>query len=229
MIIRASGDGLKDEEDDHAFQKLVGDVQRVRQDLTTTQSDVEGAVDDAAAAAADAAAASALAATKASPADITTALAPYALSSSIFTPTYVITTSSSGLTQNMTGGFDQLTTAIPNATGTGGMAISSGVFTAPATGLYHVTAAIHTFVNLGAGAASCTFEFSILNASFVGPRAANVIYRPAFSGGSDFGASLSANFSLSATDTLKFFAQVVPGAVVTPTTWVDYISVVRLL
>ncbi len=49
MIIRASGDGLKDEEDDHAFQKLVGDVQRLRQELATAEADLNTAITSASA------------------------------------------------------------------------------------------------------------------------------------------------------------------------------------
>jgi hypothetical protein len=77
LIIRAAGDGLKDEDDDHAFQKLVGDVQRVRQELAETTDTADSAAADATAAAAAAAAASALAATKATAADITAALAAH--------------------------------------------------------------------------------------------------------------------------------------------------------
>jgi hypothetical protein len=203
LIIRAAGDGLKDEDDDHAFQKLVGDVQRVRQELAETTETADTAASDATAAAAAAAAASALAATKATAADITAALAPYALTSSIFAPTYV-TTGNSGVGQAGASGVQvQLTTCVANGTGTGGMAITSGVFTAPGDGLYQVCiSTIGAFTSNAAGLAEAYWLIqSSIGTSWIDRRTYSVAAASTISAQ----ASMSALYYLTSGQSLSFY------------------------
>lgn len=112
MIIRTAGGwGLKDPDDDEAFQMLVGDVQRLSQRSIVTTTEAQDTA-DAAQAAAEEATASAFAVT---------------LASAVFSGATVLAAGA-----NTVSGYT-------SSSGTlSGMDTTTGTFTAPATGIYRV-------------------------------------------------------------------------------------------
>lgn len=149
-----------------------------------------------------------------------------------YSPYYVTSQGSSITTQNATGSLDQLTTAVIDATGTGSLSLASGVFTAPATGLYLITATIAAGgVSVSAtGTTVCVGRVRVTG-SIDEISEFNTMQTVAFPNTPTISGVVGGAFSMASGDTAKFYAQFTHsgGTGVTPKLWTQKVSIVRLL
>lgn len=157
----------------------------------------------------------------------------YQLLSDVAASTSYVTTGAGTETVGVNDPGSYLSSSITNATGTGGMAIASGIFTAPGDGLYHVSTSIIWGYTPGAPAFATIFGTSLYQIVAGGIAVALERHTfPVYNGvGINDAASLAASVFLFSGQTIRLavqFTDASGGAPASGTAGITWLSIVRL-